>query len=336
MKIAINGFGRIGRLAFRKLFLEGKHEVVAINDLFDVKILAYFLEFDSAQGRFCPGDIHVKDNILLVKEHSIQIFAERDPEKLPWGALGVDVVIESTGFFCSKLLASKHLTAGAKKVVISAPATGDLPTVVFGINHQILKNSDHIISTASCTTNCAAPIAWVLEQEMGIKSGLLTTVHALTNNQSLLDLANNKILRGRAAIANIIPTTTGAAVAVTKVLPELQGKLNGLALRVPVITGSIIDFAFRLKRETNVAEVNQLFARYAKSQLSSVLDYARYPLASSDIIGASHGSIFDPSLTSVLGTGDAQIVKVFSWYDNEMSYVSQMVRTVNYLLEFLL
>ena len=332
MKVAINGFGRIGRLAFRELVRAGKHEVVAINDLFKVETLAYLLEFDSAQGRFMTGQISSQGQYLIVGQKKILVLAERNPEDLPWQKLRVDVVIEATGLFRSRELASRHLTAGAKKVVISAPAGGDVPTIVFGVNHHQLRASDRILSCASCTTNCATPLVHVLDQEFGVVHGLLTTVHAVTNDQRLLDLPHQDMRRGRSALVNIVPTQTGAAVAITKVLPHLAGRLNGIALRVPVVTGSIVDFTIQLKKPATATAINQVFQKYAQhSALRATLDYARHPLVSCDVVGATAGSIFDPSLTLVLTDQPQPIVKVFAWYDNETSYMHQLVRTVDFL-----
>lgn len=337
MRIAINGFGRIGRLAFRALFAEQQHEIVAVNDLFPVPTLAYLLEFDSAQGRFMPGQISSADQHLVVGGHKVVVLAERTPAKLPWKKLKVDVVVEATGLFRSQTLASAHLQAGAKKVVISAPATGDVPTIVFGVNHQRLRATDHVISCASCTTNCATPLVHVLDQEFGVVRGLLTTVHAVTNDQRLLDLAHDKdVRRGRSALVNVVPTHTGAAVAVTKVLPHLAGKLNGVALRVPVVTGSIVDLTLQLKQSVTVNDVNAAFAKHAqRPSLRATLAYAQQPIVSHDIIGVTAGATFDPSLTLAIEGGQQPIVKVFAWYDNETSYVHQMVRTINFLATLL-
>ena len=337
MRIAINGFGRIGRLAFRALFAGQQHEIVAVNDLFPVPTLAYLLEFDSAQGRFMPGQISSADQHLVVGGHKVVVLAERTPANLPWKKLKVDVVVEATGLFRSQTLASAHLQAGAKKVVISAPATDDIPTIVFGVNHQRLRATDHVISCASCTTNCATPLVHVLDQEFGVVRGLLTTVHAVTNDQRLLDLAHGKdVRRGRSALVNVVPTHTGAAVAITKVLPHLAGKLNGVALRVPVVTGSIVDLTLQLKQSVTVNDVNAAFVKHAqRPSLRATLAYAQQPIVSHDIIGATAGATFDPSLTLAIEGGQQPIVKVFAWYDNETSYVHQMVRTINFLATLL-
>jgi len=333
-KIAINGFGRIGRLAFRKLWDNPNVEVVAINDLTDPKTLAYLLEFDSAHGKFCEGQISVEGNEIKVGDKKIKVFAERDAKNLPWGDLGIDLVIESTGFYTDREKAKAHLEAGAKKIIISAPAKGDLKTIVFGVNHKDIKPEDDIISGASCTTNCLAPLAKILEDEFGVKQGLMTTVHAVTNDQRLLDLPHPDLRRGRAAAWNIIPTSTGAAVAVGKALPELQGKLDGLALRVPVITGSITDLTVMLNKDVkDAAEVNQKIKAAIESDadMKKAVQYNDRPIVSSDIIGSNYGSIFDSTLTKVQNVNGQELVKVFAWYDNESSYTSQLIRTVEYI-----
>ena len=328
-KIAINGFGRIGRLTFRKIFDEGYHQIVAVNDLFDTKTLAYLLEYDSAQGLFRPGKIKYTDKSIIVDGHEILVFAERDPRDLRWKELGIDLVVESTGFFRTKEKAQAHITAGAKRVVISAPAQGEMPTIVYGVNHQTVTEQDTIISCASCTTNCATPVAYALDKEFGIKNGLLTTVHAATNDQKILDLPHLDPRRGRAVFSNIIPTHTGAAVAVGKVLPHLLGKLDGKALRIPAITGSIVDLTLTFKKPATVEKINDVLKKYAHGELSEAMSYNTAPIVSSDVKGSFYGSIFDATLTQVIDTAEGQLVKVFAWYDNEMSYVSQMVRTIN-------
>ncbi len=329
LKVAINGFGRIGRLAFRRMFEDAQFEIVAINDLTDAESLAYLLEYDTAQGRFLHGEISFKEGSITVQGKEIPIFAERDPENLPWGKLGVDVVVESTGFFTDKDKAGKHLKAGAKKVLISAPAKGDLKTVVFNVNHDVLEASDTIISGASCTTNCLAPVAKVLDDTFGLVKGYMTTVHSFTNDQATLDGPHPKGIharRGRTAAANIVPTSTGAAVAVGKVLPKLNGKLDGMALRVPTVTGSIVDLVVELEKDASVESINAAM----KAASSETLGYTEVPLVSSDTIGITYGSWFDGQMTSVLEVDGKKLYKVLSWYDNEMSYVSQMVRTLAY------
>lgn len=329
LKVAINGFGRIGRLAFRRMFEDAQFEIVAINDLTDAESLAYLLEYDTAQGRFLHGEISFKEGSITVQGKEIPIFAERDPENLPWGKLGVDVVVESTGFFTDKDKAGKHLKAGAKKVLISAPAKGDLKTVVFNVNHDVLEASDTIISGASCTTNCLAPVAKVLDDTFGLVKGYMTTVHSFTNDQATLDGPHPKGIharRGRTAAANIVPTSTGAAVAVGKVLPKLNGKLDGMALRVPTVTGSIVDLVVELEKDASVESINAAM----KAASSETLGYTEVPIVSSDTIGITYGSWFDGQMTSVLEVDGKKLYKVLSWYDNEMSYVSQMVRTLAY------
>ncbi|WP_368486827.1 type I glyceraldehyde-3-phosphate dehydrogenase [Spiroplasma sp. DGKH1] len=326
-KIAINGFGRIGRLAFRKLFEEKNVEIVAINDLTNAKTLATLLEFDSAHGKWMSGKISAEEGAIIVDGKKIIVCVEKDPKALPWGKLGIDVVIESTGRFADKAGASLHLEAGAKKVMISAPAKGEgIKTIVYNVNHKDLTKDDTIISGASCTTNCLAPVAKVLDEKFGIEKGYMTTVHAVTNDQRLLDLAHDDVRRARAAFANIVPTKTGAAAAVALVLPQLKGKLDGMALRVPTITGSIVDLAVELKKNVTIDEINNAM----KAAASETLGYNTQPIVSTDIIGESHGSIFDATLTKIVEVDGKQLVKVYSWYDNEMSYVSQMVRTVVY------
>jgi len=329
VKVAINGFGRIGRLAFRLMNEDANYEVVAINDLTDAKTLAYLLKYDSAQGRYKSDSIFDKDNTIIVDGKAIQIYAERDPENLPWGKLGVDVVLECTGFFTDKDKAMKHVIAGAKKVVISAPAKGDLKTICFNVNHKDLDGSEQVISAASCTTNCLAPVAKALDDAFGIVKGYMTTVHAYTNDQATLDAPHGKDInsrRGRAAAANIVPTTTGAAAAVGLVLPQLKGKMDGMALRVPVITGSAVDLVVELKNKVSKESVNAAI----KAAANETLGYTEDPIVSSDTIGMSYGSLFDAQMTSVMEVDGKQLVKVLSWYDNEMSYVYQMVRTIKY------
>lgn len=329
VKVAINGFGRIGRLAFRLMNEDANYEVVAINDLTDAKTLAYLLKYDSAQGRYKSDSIGFEGEFLIVDGRKIRIYAERDPEVLPWGTLKIDVVLECTGFFTDKDKAMKHVIAGAKKVVISAPAKGDLKTICFNVNHKDLDGTEQVISAASCTTNCLAPIAKVLDDSFGIVKGYMTTVHAYTNDQATLDAPHGKDInsrRGRAAAANIVPTTTGAAAAVGLVLPQLKGRMDGMALRVPVITGSAVDLVVELKKPVSIASINAAM----KAAANETLGYTEDPIVSSDTIGMSYGSLFDAQMTSVMEVDGKQLVKVLSWYDNEMSYVSQMVRTIKY------
>ena len=325
-KIAINGFGRIGRLTFRQLFSDSSVEIVAINDLTDAKTLAHLLKYDSAHGNYKIHDIVATENAIIVNGKEIRIFSERNPQDLPWKNLKIDLVIEATGFFASKDAASAHLKAGAKKVVISAPAKGDLKTIVFNVNHDILNSSDKIISAASCTTNCLAPVVKVLHDKFGIEGGFMTTVHAFTNDQRTVDAPHPDLRRARAASANIIPTTTGAAAAIGLVIPELKGKLDGNSLRVPTLTGSVVDATLKLKKEVSVEELNKAI----KDATNETLGYTEDPIVSSDIIGISFGSYFDALSTSKL---DGQkLYKIITWYDNEMSYVNQLIRTIKYFI----
>jgi glyceraldehyde 3-phosphate dehydrogenase len=327
VKVAINGFGRIGRLVFRQIHDMEGIDVVAINDLTSPAVLAHLLKYDSAQGRF-NQDVTSTENSIVVNGDEIKIYAQKDPAQIPWGEHGVDVVIESTGFFTDKAKAEAHITAGAKRVVISAPATGDLKTVVFNVNHDILDGSETIISCASCTTNCLAPMAKVLNDKFGIVNGLMTTIHAYTNDQNTLDAPHPKgdLRRARAAAANIVPNSTGAAKAIGVVLPELKGKLDGGAQRVPTITGSLTELNVILGKPTSIEEVNAAM----KAASNESFGYTEDEIVSSDIIGMNFGSLFDATQTKVIGTGDKQLVKAVSWYDNEMSYVSQLVRTVKH------
>jgi glyceraldehyde 3-phosphate dehydrogenase len=327
IKIAINGFGRIGRLVYRQIYKMDGIDVVAINDLTSPKTLAHLLKYDSAQGRF-DEQVSATEDSIIVNGDAIRIYAQRNPADIPWGAHDVDVVIEATGFFTDKDKAQAHITAGAKRVIISAPATGDLKTVVFNVNHQILDGSETIISCASCTTNCLAPMAKVLHDNFGIEIGSMTTVHAYTNDQNTLDAPHAKgdLRRARAASANIVPNTTGAAKALGLVLPELKGKLDGGAQRVPTITGSLTELTSVLSKKVTVEEVNAAM----KNAANESFGYNEDEIVSSDIIGITYGSLFDATQTKVITVGDKQLVKTISWYDNEMSYVSQLVRTVKY------
>ncbi|ULQ56643.1 type I glyceraldehyde-3-phosphate dehydrogenase [Flavihumibacter rivuli] len=327
VKVAINGFGRIGRLVYRQIYNMQGIDVVAINDLTSPKVLAHLLKYDSAQGRF-DADVKATDDAIIVNGDEVKIYAQKDPSQIPWGNHGVDVVIESTGFFTDKDKAAAHLKAGAKRVVISAPATGDLKTIVFNVNHQILDGSEEIISCASCTTNCLAPMAKTLHDNFGIEIGSMTTVHAYTNDQNTLDAPHAKgdLRRARAAAANIVPNSTGAAKAIGLVLPELKGKLDGGAQRVPTITGSLTELTCILSKKVTLEEVNAAM----KAASNESFGYTEDEIVSSDIIGISYGSLFDATQTKVITVGDKQMVKTISWYDNEMSYVSQLVRTVKY------
>lgn len=328
-KVAINGFGRIGRLTLRRIAkVEDDIEVVAINDLIDKHGLAYAFKYDTAQGRF-DGDFEETEDGFKVNGKEIKIFAERNPEDLPWEELGVDVVLECTGFFTEKEKAEAHIKAGAKKVLISAPGKGDMKTIVYGVNHEILDGSETVVSAASCTTNCLAPMVNVLVKEFGFVTGQMSTIHAYTATQAIQDTpATKKDLRGgRAAAQNTIPASTGAAKAVGKVLPEVEGKIDGTALRVPTITGSVTELYSILEKKVTVEEVNEAMKKYS----SDAFAYETEDVVSSDIIGYPAGSVFDSQLTKVVENGDTQIVKTVAWYDNEAGYVSNLVRTLDYL-----
>ena len=327
VKVAINGFGRIGRLVYRQIYNMQGIDVVAINDLTSPEVLAHLLKYDSAQGRF-GQNVTSTDNTIVVNGDTVNVYAQKDPAQIPWGKHDVDVVIECTGFFTDKAKAEAHLTAGAKRVVISAPATGDLKTVVFNVNHAILDGSETIISCASCTTNCLAPMAKTLNDNFGIVTGIMSTIHAYTNDQNTLDAPHPKgdLRRARAAAANIVPNSTGAAKAIGLVLPELKGKLDGGAQRIPVITGSVTELYSILNKKVTTEEVNAAM----KDASNESFGYNEDEIVSSDIIGTSFGSLFDATQTKVMSMGDSQMVKTVSWYDNEMSYVSQLVRTVHY------
>lgn len=327
VKVAINGFGRIGRLVFRQIYNMDGIEVVAINDLTQPAVLAHLLKYDTTQGRF-GQEVTASETAISVNGRQINIYAQRDPAQIPWAEHDVDVVLECTGFFADAEKAKAHLTAGAKRVVISAPATGDLKTVVFNVNHDILDGSEKIISCASCTTNCLAPMAKVLNDKYEIKTGLMTTIHAYTNDQNTLDAPHPKgdLRRARAAAENIIPNSTGAAKAIGLVLPELKGKLDGAAQRVPTPTGSLTELFSILGKKVTAEEINAAMKEAANESYG----YNEDPIVSSDIIGTTYGSIFDATQTKVMTVGDTQMVKTVSWYDNENSYVSQLVRTVKY------
>lgn len=326
-RIAINGFGRIGKLVFRQIYNMEGIDVVAINDLTSPEVLAHLLKYDTAQGRFTE-DVKAGPDSIFVNGEEIKVYAQRDPSQIPWAAHDVDVVLECTGFFTDKAKAEAHITAGAKKVVISAPATGDLKTVVYNVNHEILDGTETVISCASCTTNCLAPMAQVLEEKYGIVSGLMTTIHAYTNDQNTQDSPHAKgdLRRARAAAQNIVPNSTGAAKAIGLVLPSLKGKLDGGAQRVPTLTGSLTELFTILNAKVTVDEVNDAM----KAAANESFGYNEDEIVSSDIIGTTYGSLFDATQTKVIANGDAQLVKTVSWYDNEMSYVSQLVRTLNH------
>jgi len=327
LKIGINGFGRIGRLVYRQIYKMPGIDVVAINDLTSPKVLAHLLKYDSAQGRF-DAEVKSSDNAISVNGDEVKIYAQKDPAQIPWKDHGIDVVIECTGFFTDKEKAEAHLKAGAKRVVISAPATGDLKTIVFNVNHEILDGSETVISCASCTTNCLAPMAKVMNDTFGIVAGQMTTIHAYTNDQNTLDAPHPKgdLRRARAAAANIVPNSTGAAKAIGLVLPALKGKLDGGAQRVPTITGSLTELTTVLSKKTSVEEVNAAM----KAASNESYGYTEDEIVSTDIVGMHFGSLFDATQTKIVTVGDVQLVKTVSWYDNEMSYVSQLVRTVKY------
>ena len=332
VKIAINGFGRIGRLAFRLMFGQEDFNIVAINDLTGAEDLAYLLKYDTAQGRYVGHTVESTDHSIIVDGKEIEILAEKDANNLPWKELGVDVVIECTGFYVSKEKSMAHINAGAKKVIISAPAKGVDKTVVYNVNHTELTGEEQVISAASCTTNCLAPIAKVLNDNFGIVKGFMTTVHAYTGDQNTLDAPHKKGInsrRARAAAANIVPTTTGAAKAVAEALPELKGKLDGMALRVPTVTGSVVDLVWEPAREVTVEEVNAAI----KAAQNETIGYTEDPIVSSDVIGQTWGTLFDAQCTKIMNVDGKQLVKIITWYDNEMSYTAQMVRTAKYICE---
>ncbi|MFH2034834.1 MAG: type I glyceraldehyde-3-phosphate dehydrogenase [Candidatus Zixiibacteriota bacterium] len=327
VKIGINGFGRIGRLVFRIAQKAGV-EVVGINDITSAEMLAHLLKYDSVHGKY-KGEVGHTENALIVDGKKIPITAERDPANLPWGKLGADIIVESTGLFKDKASAGKHITAGAKKVVISAPAKEPDGTFVLGVNDKQYDKAKHnIISIGSCTTNCLAPVAKVLLDSFGIERGLMTTIHAYTNDQRILDLPHKDMRRARAAGLSMIPTTTGAAKAVALVIPELKGKMDGCAIRVPTPDGSIVDLAVILNREVTVAEVNAAIKKAADGPMKGILEYSEEPLVSIDIVGNSHSSVFDSKMTMV----DGKFVKVYSWYDNEWGFSNRMVDMVKKML----
>ena len=332
IKVAINGFGRIGRLVFRIMANDPEFDIVAINDLTDAEQLAYLLKYDTNHRNYNVDGINFVDNNIVVDGKKIPVYSSMDPSVLPWGELGVDVVFEFSGKFTDKDKASLHIKAGAKKVIISAPAKGDLKTIVYNVNDDILTGEEEVISAASCTTNCLAPVLKVINDEFGIEKGYMTTVHAYTNDQVILDVAHKKGIkarRGRAAAANIIPASTGAASAIGLVIPELKGRLDGSAMRVPVPTGSVIDLTLELRKNVTVSDINDALKNNANETLGFTMD----PIVSSDIIGSTHGGVVDGLLTNVLSVDGRELVKVVAWYDNEMSYSSQMVRTAKRLMQ---
>lgn len=330
IKVAINGFGRIGRLVFRLMEENPNFEVVAINDLTDAEQLAYLLKYDTNHRNYRLDEISFEGNDIIVGNHKVRVFAEMDPKNLPWKDMNIDIVMECTGKFVSKDAAMAHIEAGAKKVIISAPAKGDLKTIVYNVNNNTLDGSEQIISAASCTTNCLAPVLNILNKEFGIEKGFMTTVHSYTNDQVILDVAHKKGIkarRGRAGAANIIPSSTGAASAIGLVIPELKGKLDGSALRVPTPDGSVIDLTLELFKSVTADEVNNAF----KNNQSETIQFTMDPVVSSDIIGSRVGALVDGLLTNILTVEGRQLVKVVAWYDNEMGYSAQMVRTAEYL-----
>lgn len=327
IKVAINGFGRIGRLALRQIEKAHGIEVVAVNDLTPAEMLLHLFKYDSTQGRF-QGTAELKDDAIVVNGKEIKVFANPNPEELPWGELGVDVVLECTGFFTNKTKAEAHIRAGARKVVISAPGGNDVKTVVYGVNQDILDGSETVISAASCTTNCLAPMAAVLQKEFGVVEGLMTTIHAYTGDQNTLDAPHRKgdLRRARAAALNIVPNSTGAAKAIGLVIPELNGKLDGSAQRVPVATGSLTELVSVLERPVTKEEINAAM----KAAASESYGYNEDQIVSSDVVGIEYGSFFDATQTRVMTVGGKQLVKTVAWYDNEMSYTCQLVRTLEY------
>lgn len=331
VKVAINGFGRIGRLAFRLMEESDEFEIVAINDLTDAKQLSYLLKYDTSHRNYRIDEITHDNDEIIIGNRKIKVYAEKDPNDLPWGKLDIDVVFECTGRFTDKEKAMAHINAGAKKVIISAPAKGEVKTIVYNVNNNILDGSEQVISAASCTTNCLAPVVKILDDNFGIVKGSMTTVHAYTNDQATLDIPHSKGIesrRGRACAANIIPSSTGAASAIGLVIPNLKGKLDGSALRVPVTTGSVIDLTLELGINTTVEEINKLFLNKQNETIKFTLD----PIVSSDIIGREIGALVDGLLTSIIEVDNKQLVKVVAWYDNEMGYTAQMVRTAKYLM----
>lgn len=331
IKVAINGFGRIGRLCFRLMEENEEFEVVAINDLTDAEQLAYLLKYDTNHRNYRIDEITSDEDYIVIGDRRVKVYSEKDPAMLPWKDLDIDVVFECTGLFTSEEKAMAHINAGAKHVIISAPAKGDIKTIVYNVNHETLTGDEKIISAASCTTNCLAPVVDVLDKEFGINKGYMTTVHAYTNDQVTLDVAHKKGInarRGRACAANIVPTSTGAASAIGKVCPNLDGKLEGTAMRVPVPTGSVVDLVLELGRNTTTEEINEVL----KNAQNETLKYTEDPIVSSDVIGRRCGSLVDGQLTSIVEVDGKQLVKVVSWYDNEMSYTAQMVRTAKYLM----
>ena len=333
IKVAINGFGRIGRLAFRQIVTQTDFDIVAINDLASAEDLAYLVKYDTVHGSFHEDEIKAEGNeIVVAGVKRIKVFSETDPANLPWGELGIDLVLECTGKFTAKEDAMKHITAGAKKVLISAPGKGEMKTVVYGVNDNVLSNEDVIVSAASCTTNCLAPVLNIIHKNIGIKKGFMTTVHAYTNDQATLDIAHKKGIksrRGRACAQNIVPSSTGAAKAIGLVIPELLGKLDGNALRVPTADGSVVDLTLELNRNTTVEEINKLFQDNQNETIKFTMD----PIVSSDCLGKKVGAIVDGLSTSIVEADGTQLVKVLAWYDNEYGYTAQMLRTAKKMFQ---
>lgn len=333
IKVAINGFGRIGRLAFRQIVTQTDFDIVAINDLTSAEDLAYLVKYDTVHGSFHEDEIKAEGNeIVVAGVKRIKVFSETDPANLPWGELGIDLVLECTGKFTQKEDAMKHISAGAKKVLISAPGKGEMKTVVYGVNDNVLTNEDVIVSAASCTTNCLAPVLNIIHKNIGIKKGFMTTVHAYTNDQATLDIAHKKGIksrRGRACAQNIVPSSTGAAKAIGLVIPELLGKLDGNALRVPTADGSVVDLTLELSRNTSVEEINKLFQDNQNETIKFTLD----PIVSSDCLGKKVGAIVDGLSTSIVEADGSQLVKVLAWYDNEYGYTAQMLRTAKKMFQ---
>lgn len=333
IKVAINGFGRIGRLAFRQIVTQTDFDIVAINDLTSAEDLAYLVKYDTVHGSFHEDEIKAEDNeIVVAGVKRIKVFSETDPANLPWGELGVDLVLECTGKFTARDDAMKHITAGAKKVLISAPGKGEMKTVVYNVNDNILTSDDVIVSAASCTTNCLAPVLNIIHKNIGVKKGFMTTVHAYTNDQATLDIAHKKGIksrRGRACAQNIVPSSTGAAKAIGLVIPELLGKLDGNALRVPTADGSVVDLTLELSRNTSVEEINKLFMDNQNETIKFTID----PIVSSDCVGKKFGAIVDGLSTSIVEADGSQLVKIIAWYDNEYGYTAQMLRTAKKMFQ---
>lgn len=333
IKVAINGFGRIGRLAFRQIVTQTDFDIVAINDLTSAEDLAYLVKYDTVHGSFHEDEIKAEGNeIVVAGVKRIKVFSETDPANLPWGELGVDLVLECTGKFTARDDAMKHITAGAKKVLISAPGKGEMKTVVYNVNDNILTSDDVIVSAASCTTNCLAPVLNIIHKNIGVKKGFMTTVHAYTNDQATLDIAHKKGImsrRGRACAQNIVPSSTGAAKAIGLVIPELLGKLDGNALRVPTADGSVVDLTLELSRNTSVEEINKLFMDNQNETIKFTID----PIVSSDCVGKKFGAIVDGLSTSIVEADGSQLVKIIAWYDNEYGYTAQMLRTAKKMFQ---